>query len=340
MRLEEIARQLDCELRGNPDIEINRVWPIETAVAGDLSFVANPRYVRYLDTTSAAAVIVATDQKEVDLPTLRTDEPYLAFARALRLFYTAPPRQEGVHPTAVIAPSARIGEGAAIGPHVVVEDEVVIGNGATLGPRVTINYGAEIGDDFVAYAGVTVREWVRIGNNVCLHAGVVIGSDGFGYVPVAAGRLEKLIQAGTVVLGDDVEVGANTTIDRATVGETRIGDGAKIDNLVQIGHGCDVGDHSVLAAQTGLGGSTRVGSWVQIGGQAGAAGHLSIGDASQVGGKCGVTGDIEAGSVVSGFPAQPISVWRRSATLLPRLPELFRRLRRLEKALTKTGETE
>ena len=340
MRLQEIARRLECELRGDPDIEITRVWPIETAVAGDLSFVANPRYVRYLDTTSAAAVIVSTEQREVERPTLRTAEPYLAFARALRLFYTPPPRHEGVHPTAVIAASARIGEGASIGPHVVIEDDVVIGKGATLGPRVTVNYGAEIGDHFVAYAGVTVREWVRIGDNVRLHAGAIIGSDGFGYVPVAAGRLEKLVQAGIVILGDDVEVGANATIDRATVGETRIGNGAKIDNLVQIGHGCEVGDHSVLAAQAGLSGSTRVGSWVQIGGQAGSAGHLTIGDASQVGGKCGVTGDLDPGSVVSGFPAQPIAVWRRSATLLPRLPELFRRLRRLEKAANSADEAD
>lgn len=332
MRLQDIATALDCELQGDPAIEISRVWPIETAAHGDLSFVANPRYARFASTTGASALIVALDMRELPIPTLRCREPYLAFARALQLFHSPPPRTPGVHPTAVIADSARIGTGAAIGPHVVIGDLVKIGNEATIGAGVTIGYGTTIGDRFTAHAGVRVREWVVIGNAVVLHSGAVIGSDGFGYVPSPAGGLEKLIQAGTVVICDDVEIGANATVDRATVGETRIGRGAKIDNLVQIGHGCEIGEHTVVAAQTGLAGSTQVGSWVQLGGQVGTSGHLRIGDGCRVAGRSGVTGDVEAGAVVAGFPAVAAAQWRRSAALVPRLGELFRRLRRLERA--------
>jgi UDP-3-O-[3-hydroxymyristoyl] glucosamine N-acyltransferase len=333
MRLDDIATALGCELRGDPGTEIARVWPIETASRGDLSFVANPRYARFIATTNASALIVAANMKDIAIPTLRSAEPYLVFARSLHLFHAPPPRPDGVHPTAVIAATAEIGAGASIGPHAVIEERATIGRDATLGPGVTIGHGATIGDRFTAYAGATVREWVSIGSGVILHAGAVIGSDGFGYVPTAGGKLEKLLQAGTVVIGDDVEIGANATVDRATVGETRIGRGAKIDNLVQVGHGCEIGEHTVVAAQTGLAGSTRVGSWVQMGGQSGTAGHLRIGDGCRIAGRSGVTGDVDAGSVVAGFPAVAAQQWRRSAALLPRLGELFRRLRRIERVI-------
>lgn len=333
MRLEEIAKAIGCELRGDPATEIERLWPIDTAGRGDLAFVANPRYGRFLPTTLASAVILATGADDIAIPTLRSEDPYLAFAAALQLFHQPPPRVAGIHPTAVVAASARIGDGASIGPHVVIEDDVEIGSAATLGPGVTIGYASKIGDRFTAYARVTVRERVCIGSGVILHAGAVIGSDGFGYVPVAAGRLEKLLQIGTVVVGDDVEVGANATIDRATIGETRIGNGVKIDNLVQVGHGCEIGDHSVLASQTGLAGSTRIGSWVQMGGQSGTAGHMKIGDGSRIAGRGGVTGNIPPGAIVAGFPAIPIANWRRTIAVWPRLGELFRRVRRLERAV-------
>lgn len=332
MRLDDIAKAVGCELRGDPAIEISRLWPIDTAGPGDLSFVANPRYARFLRTTRASAVIVASDTAEVAMATLRSPAPYAAFAAALDLFYSPPPRRRGIHPSAVIAASARIGDDAAIGPQVVIEDDVQIGAGATLGPGVTIGHGSVIGDGFVAHARVTVREWVRIGDRVILHAGAVIGADGFGYVPVAGG-LRKLPQAGTVVIGDDVEIGANTAIDRATIGETRIGNGVKIDNLVQIGHGCDIGDNSVLAAQTGLAGSTRLGQWVQMGGQSASGGHLAIGDGSRIAGRGAVAADVEAGATVAGLPAIPVEQWRRSVAVFPRLWDILRRLRRLEKAV-------
>jgi len=335
MRLEEIAERLDCELRGDPDTEISRVWPIENAGRGDISFVANPRYARYLTETAASALIVARDQIDVAIPTLRTHDPYLAFAHALRLFYEPPPRVPGIHPSAVIASGTEVGHGAAVGPHVVIESDVRIGAGATIGSGVAIYRGAVIGDRFTAHANAVVRERVRIGHDVTIHAGAIVGSDGFGYVPIDAGTLEKVVQVGTVVIGDDVEIGANATIDRATVGETRIGSGVKIDNLVQIGHGCEIGEHTVVAAQAGLAGSTVVGAWVQVGGQAGTAGHMKIGDTSRVAGRAGVTRDIKPGSVVGGFPAVPIQQWRRAAVLWSRIGELFRRVRRLENTATR-----
>lgn len=330
MNLAEIAERLECELRGDGSIEIDAVAPIEDAVPGSLTFVANPRYRAHLATTRASAVILATDAGDTRLPSLRTKDPYLAFARAIELFYVAPPLPVGIHATAVIAADAVVPDDARIGPYCVIGAGVRLGARACLDAHVVLYPECQIGDDFRAQAGVVVRERARIGDRVSLQPGCVIGGDGFGYAPTPAGRVRKIIQAGIVVLEDDVEIGANSTIDRAAVGETHIESGVKIDNLVQIAHGCRVGQGSILAAQVGLSGSTRVGRYVQMGGQSGAAGHLRIGDGVQCAGQSGITSDIEPGTVVSGMPAQSIQTWRRVVAALPRLPELLRRVRRLE----------
>lgn len=330
MLLAEIAERLGCELAGDGSLEIHRLVPIEEAEGGHLSFVANPRYRRYLDTTRASALIVGTDERPLPVATLRSTNPYLAFARAIELFYEPLPCSPEIHPTAVIAASARIGDGATIGPFCSVGNGVVLGARARLDAHVVIYPEVTIGDDFRAYSHVTVRERVTIGNRVALQPGCVIGGDGFGYVADDRGGIKKIIQAGTVVIEDDVEVGANTTIDRATIGVTRIGRGAKIDNLVQIAHGCSVGSAAMVAAQTGLSGSTKVGRGVRLGGQVGTAGHLSIGDGAQVAAQSGVPGDVAPGTIVGGYPAEPIATWRRISAALPRLPELLRRVRRLE----------
>ncbi len=334
MRLAEIANRLGCELRGDGNVEIRGVAPIEEAEPGTLTFVANPRYRGFLQSTRASAVILSSAEPEVALSSLRAGDPYLAFAAAIELFYVPPPMASGIHPTAVIAASARLGSGAAVGPFCVIGDEVAIGDGARLDAHVVIYPQTRIGNDFRAYAHVVVRERVSIGDRVTLHSGCVIGGDGFGYVLGPDGRARKIVQAGSVTIGDDVEIGANTTIDRAAVGATVIERGAKLDNLVMVAHGCRIGEGSALAAQVGLSGSTRVGRFVRIGGQAGAAGHLSIGDGAQVAAQSGVPNDVPAGTTVGGYPAVEMSLWRRMSAASARLPELFRRVRKLEHTLS------
>ena len=331
MKLAEIAQRLGCELRGDGTIEIERLAPIENAAAGDLTFVANPRYRQYLKTTRASAVIVATREENVSLPTLRASDPYLAFAQAIELFYTPLPQTAGIHPTAVIAANAKLGAGAAVGPYTVIGEHAVIGERARIDAHVVIYPEVCIGDDFHAHANVVVRERVRIGNRVILQSGTVIGGDGFGYVLGNDGSVRKITQAGTVILEDDVEVGANTTIDRAAVGATILRRGVKLDNLIQVAHGCEIGEGSAFAAQVGLSGSVKVGRYVRMGGQAGVAGHVSIGDGVQVAAQAGIPNDIAAGTTVGGTPATEVHVWRRMIAALPKLAELLRRVRRLEK---------
>ncbi|HYD47090.1 MAG TPA: UDP-3-O-(3-hydroxymyristoyl)glucosamine N-acyltransferase [Terriglobales bacterium] len=332
MKLADIARAIDCELHGDGSVEIERTAPIDEAGSGDLTFVANPRYRSRLRTTAAAAVIVGTSEAEVAIPSLRAADPYLAFSRALTLFERPLPLATGIHPTAVIASTARLGADTAIGPYCIIGDGVVLGARACLDAHVVIYPEVEIGDDFRAFSHVTVRERVRIGNRVRLQSGTVIGGDGFGYVAGPKG-IERVPQTGKVVLEDDVEVGCNATVDRATLGCTVVGRASKLDNLVMVAHGCSIGEGSMLAAQVGIAGSTRVGRYVRMGGQAGIAGHLEIGDGAQLAGKTGVTGDVTAGATIAGYPAEPIQLWRRISAALPRLPELLRRVRRLERHL-------
>lgn len=335
MKLAEIARRLQCELRGDGSVEIRGVKGIDEAGPDELTFVANAKYLAKLPTTQAAAVILAPEAPEISLPSLRAANPYFAFAQTLGLFHSPYTPPEGIHPTAVIAPSARIGAHASIGPYVVIGENVEIGDAARMLAHVVIYPDVKIGSNFTAHAGVIVRENTRIGDRVVLQSGVVIGGDGFGYVPLPDGSIYKIPQTGTVVLEDDVEIGANTTIDRATVGATVIRRNAKIDNLVQVGHGCDVGEGALLAAQVGLSGSTRIESGVRMGGQVGTAGHLTIGKNAMVAAQSGVPNNVSANTIVGGYPAVEITAWRRYSAVLPKLPEILKRLRRLEQALTK-----
>lgn len=332
MRTADLAALLGCELHGDGTVEVARCAPIESAGPGDLTFVANPRYLRFLDGCRAAAVILAPDAPPTPLPSLRTPEPYLAFARAVEHFHVPLAWPAGVHPTAQVAASARLAADVSIGAYTVIGERVQIDAGARIAPHVVVYDDVSIGARATLHAHVTVRERVRIGADVVLHAGAVVGSDGFGYAP-GEGGIKRLLQGGDVVLEDEVEVGANTTVDRAMVGSTVLRRGVKLDNLVMIAHGCEIGSYSMLAAQTGLSGSTRIGQWVRMGGQVGTAGHMTIGDGAQIAAQSGVPNDVAPGAIMGGYPAVEIGLWRRIAAASLRLPELFRRVRRLERKL-------
>jgi UDP-3-O-[3-hydroxymyristoyl] glucosamine N-acyltransferase len=326
MRLSDIAHRIGVRLVG-ADAEITGVAGIEEAGPGHVTFVANPRYAAAARTTRASAVIVDDSFPEISTSTLRSNNPYLAFARALELFYHPPQYAPGVHPTAVVHPSARLGQNASVGAYVVIDQDVDIGNGAVLLPFVVIYRGARIGNNFFAHAHAVVREYCRLGDNVILQNGAVVGADGFGFAKDGDGRWQKIVQSGPTVLENDVEVQANACVDRASVGETRIARGAKIDNLVQVGHGCSVGEDSLLCAQVGLAGSTEVGKNVILAGQVGVAGHCKIGDGAIATAQSGIPNDVEAGKVVSGYPAIENKLWLRCVAVFNRLPELARALR-------------
>jgi UDP-3-O-[3-hydroxymyristoyl] glucosamine N-acyltransferase len=338
VRLREIAARLDCVLKGDGDAEITGVVGIESAGPGHLTFVSNPKYAAKAKTTQAGAIIVAPDFPDLPVATLRHANPYLTFARAIELFYAPPQPSTGTDSLARIASSARIGEGSSIGPFVVIEDDVVIGNNCTLHPFMYIARGARIGDNFTAYSHSSVREFCQIGNNVILQDGARVGADGFGYARKADGSYYKIVQSGIVVLEDDVEVGANATIDRATIGETRVRRGAKIDNLVQVGHSSDVGENTLLCAQVGLAGSSKIGRDVVLAGQVGVAGHLTIGDGAIATAQTGIPNDVEAKTVVSGYPAIENRTWLKSSAIFKRLPELLKRIEALEKRASGRGE--
>lgn len=328
MKLSAIASALHARLEnGSPEIEIQGLNGIEEAGPGELTFVSNPKYAQAARSTKASAVIVAEDFPAITAATLRVKDPYLSFARALELFHPAQPYPPGVHPTAVIDASARIGKGAHVGPYVVIGPKVQIGSNAVLLAHVVIYRESQIGDGFFAHAHSVVRENCRIGNNVILQNGVVLGGDGFGFAKTAEGRWHKIPQPAPVVIGDDVEIQANSCIDRASVGETRIGRGVKVDNLVQVGHGTHVAEDSLLCAQVGLAGSTVIGKRVILTGQVGVVGHCTVGDNAIVTPQTGVAADIGPGAFVSGSPAVDHRAWLKYSAILPRLPEILRTLR-------------
>lgn len=328
MKLAQIASALHARLEnGSPDTEITGVAGIEEAAPGHISFVANPKYAAAARTTGASAVIVADDFPAIPAAILRSKNPYLAFARAIEFFYQPPKYAPGVHPAAVIHPTAKVGPNAHIGPYVVIDEHAEIGTNAVLLAHVVIYQGAKIGDNFFAHAHSVVREHCRIGNNVILQNGVIIGADGFGFAKDDSGRWHKIVQSGPAVIEDDVEVQANACIDRASVGETHVARGAKIDNLVQVGHGSSVGEDALLCAQVGLAGSTEIGNKVILAGQVGVAGHCKIGDGAIATAQSGIPNDVPAGAIVSGYPAIDNKLWLRCSAVFNKLPEIAKALR-------------
>jgi UDP-3-O-[3-hydroxymyristoyl] glucosamine N-acyltransferase len=333
MKLEELAAAIDARIEpaNASALEITGVAGIEQAGPGELTFVANQKYAALAQTTKATAVIVAEDFPAISSATLRSKNPYLSFARAMQLFHPAPKYTPGVHPTAVVHPSAALGANVHVGPYVVIEEDVWIEANAVLLAHVVIYRGVTIGHNFLAHAHAVVREGCRIGNNVTLGNGVIIGGDGFGFAKDAGGRWNKIPQPEPVIIGDDVEIQSNACIDRASVGATQIGRGTKIDNLVQIGHGSTVGEDALLASQVGIAGSTEIGNRVILTGQVGVVGHCKIGDGAIVTPQSGVSGDVEAGAIVSGAPAVDHKAWLKYSAVLPRLPEIWRAVRGITK---------
>ena len=336
MKLKDIAGRLECPLEGDGEIDIQRVAGIEQAREGDLTFFANPRYSAQLETTRASAVI-AGERAEMRMPpgvaTLRARNPYLAFARAVEIF--APPTAvaPGIHRLADVAASATITDGASIAAFVSIGDGARVGARTIVHPHSTIGSGAIVGDDCVIHARVSIRERVTVGNRVTIQDGAVIGSDGFGFARRADGTHHKIPQIGAVIVEDDVEIGANTTIDRPAVGETRIGAGTKIDNLVQIAHGVKIGRDVLLAAQVGIAGSTTVEDGVTLAGQVGVAGHLTLGKGVVASAQTGIPNSVDAGTFVSGYPAIENRDWLKSSAIFRRLPELKKTLSDLQRRL-------
>jgi UDP-3-O-[3-hydroxymyristoyl] glucosamine N-acyltransferase len=325
MKLSELAATLGATLHG-ADAEITGIAGIEHATAGQVTFVSNKKYTALARTTQAAAILVEPDFPEISVATLRVADPYLAYAKTIELFYQPPTYPPGIHPTAVIAASATIGARAHIGPYVVIGEHVTLGADAVLHPHVVLYPHVQIGDRFLAHAHSVVREHCRLGDDVILQNGAIVGADGFGFARTKEGWY-KIVQSGPAVLEDRVEIQANACIDRASIGETRVRRGAKIDNLVQVGHGSTVGEDTLLCAQVGLAGSTEVGKNVILAGQVGVAGHCTIGDGAIATAQSGIPNDVAPGKTVSGYPAIDNRQWLRSVALFNRLPELLRDLK-------------
>lgn len=332
MKLFEIAQHLGASLENAaPETNITGVAGIEEAGPQQITFISNPKYAAMAKTTQAAAILVAPDFPADGRAVLRHKNPYLAFARALELFYQPPKYAPGIHPTAVIDATAQIGAGAHIGPYVVIDAGAVIGKDAVLLAHVVIYRGVKIGDRFFAHSHAQVREFCELGDDVILQNGVVIGADGFGFARDGAKGWHKIVQSGITKLADRVEVQANSCVDRASIGETMVGVDTKIDNLTQVGHGCSVGEHTMLCSQVGLGGSSTVGSNVILAGQVGVAGHLKIGDGAIATAQTGIPGDVAAGTTVSGYPAIENRQWLRAVAVFHKLPEMAKALRKLGK---------
>jgi UDP-3-O-[3-hydroxymyristoyl] glucosamine N-acyltransferase len=332
MKLQKLAELLGADLSGNGDLDIVGVAGIRDAERGFITYLAEKAYLKDLEQCRASAALVPLDTPDMHLPLIRVKNPRLAFARTIELFHVKPYSPTGISDKAVIGNNVSIGVDCSVHPFVVVADNARIGDRVTLYPGVYIGTGSSIDDDTLIYPNVYIGHNISIGKRVIVHAGAAIGSDGFGFV-TDGGKHHKIPQVGGVLIGDDVEIGANSTIDRATLGNTVIKKGTKIDNLVQVAHNVMIGEHCILAGQAGIAGSTTLGNYVVLGGQAGVADHITIGDQVMAGGGSAITRDVEAGQVIAGRNAMPIKYWLRVQAVLPKLPELKKNISRLEKQI-------
>jgi UDP-3-O-[3-hydroxymyristoyl] glucosamine N-acyltransferase len=331
--LSELARLLNCPYKGKGSTKIFGVSSLEDAGEGDLVFLAHLKYRNLLEQTGASAAIIPVGEKFDKIPVIHSENPHLSFIKAVECFFKPYLPSSGIHPQASISPSAKIGREVSIGPFSSIGDEVEIGRGTTIFPLVAIYPGAKIGRQCLIHSSVSIREGSQIGNRVTIHNGVVIGSDGFGYIQDKKKSHIKIPQKGLVFIEDDVEIGANTTIDRASLGKTIIRKGTKIDNLVQIAHNVEVGPHTILAAQTGIAGSSKIGKNVIAAGQVGISDHVKIGDHVIIAAKSGVTKDIPAHSVVAGVPHLDIKDWRKAWASIPQLYDLLKEIKKLKKKI-------
>ncbi len=330
LTVEELARLLGCPFEGDGSLRITGVAGLENARPGDLVFLASPKLRKRLEGSPAAAAIVPPEESFRGIPVILSETPQLTFIRAVELFFQPYRPEPGIHPTTVVSPSARIGQRVAVGAFSVVGDEAEIGDGTVLFPLVSVYPRVKIGRDCVIHSHVSIREDVRIGARVILHCGAVIGADGFGYLKMEDGTHKKIPQRGTVIIEDDVEIGAGSAVDRAALGETVIRRGAKIDNLVQVAHNVEIGENAVLAGQVGIAGSSRIGKNTVLAGQVGVADHLKVGDNVIAIAQTGIAQDVPDGTVVAGTPQLDVRDWRKASVLLPRLHDLFKDLKRLK----------
>jgi UDP-3-O-[3-hydroxymyristoyl] glucosamine N-acyltransferase len=333
MRLDEISSRLSCQIEGDGAILIDGVATLENARQGQISFLTNLKYYPEAKKTRASAVIVGFDCPALSVPVLKHENPYLAFAKAIEIFYPSSPGPALIHPTAWLSETAEVGNDVSIGAHSYIGERAVIEDSVRIGELCCVGDDTTIGTGTVIHSGSVIRERVSIGARCIVQNNAVVGSDGFGYARQADGTWYKIYQAGTVIIEEDVEIGACSTIDRATLGETRVRAGAKIDNLVQVGHGSVIGENSLICAQVGLAGSTRVGRNVILAGQVGSAGHLTIGDGVIATGQTGIPGDVDPGKVISGSPAFDNRTWLKTSAIIPRLPDILKTVRNIERRL-------
>lgn len=336
VKISQIADLIKADIEGNPDVVITHPDKIESAQEGAITFFSNPKYEKHLYQTQASAVILDknyTLTQPVPATLLRVENVYLALSILFELFDQSKLKQAGISKQASVHDSVQIGEGAHVGPYTVIEENVTIGNNAQIGPQVYIGAGVHIGDHARIYPGVRIYHSCRMGNHVVLHSNAVIGSDGFGFAPDEKGEYTKIPQIGFVDIGDHVEIGANTVIDRASMGKTVVEDGVKMDNLIQVGHNVVIGKNCVIAAQVGISGSSRIGDNSQLGGQSGVAGHLQLGENVQVGGQAGVITNLKSDRAYFGTPAIELNNYMRSYAVFKQLPELRREVYRLKKQL-------